>query len=61
MKLLEYSRIETSIAPRLSNVILGEAPSSFLDRAKRDWEKNGGFKRTGVTAEWDSFHFEEPG
>ncbi|GAA5895753.1 uncharacterized protein JCM6883_001611 [Sporobolomyces salmoneus] len=54
-------RIETEIAPHLSQIILGETPSRFLDRAKQDWERNNGYKRTNVTAEWDSFHLEEPG
>ncbi|GAA6013941.1 hypothetical protein JCM11491_003463 [Sporobolomyces phaffii] len=54
-------RIETQVGPHLSGIILGATPSRFIDLAKQDWDKNNGFKRTNITAEWDSFHFEEPG
>ncbi|GAA5884755.1 hypothetical protein JCM16303_005260 [Sporobolomyces ruberrimus] len=54
-------RIEQDIAPHLSEVILGEIASRFVERANKDWERHKGFKRTNITAEWDSFHFEEPG
>ncbi|GAA5948813.1 hypothetical protein JCM3765_003910 [Sporobolomyces pararoseus] len=54
-------RIEKDVGPLLTEIITGETPSSFLDRAKEDWERNNGFKRTNITAEWDSFHLEEPG
>ncbi|GAA5995860.1 hypothetical protein JCM5350_007962, partial [Sporobolomyces pararoseus] len=54
-------RIEDNVAALLSEIITGESPSRFLDRAKQDWDRNNGFRRTNITAEWDSFHLEEPG
>ncbi|GAA5926808.1 uncharacterized protein JCM15063_000375 [Sporobolomyces koalae] len=55
------ARIETLCAPHLSAVVRGDSESRFLEQARRDWEANGGFRRSNVTAEWDSFQSEEPG
>ncbi|GAA6059977.1 hypothetical protein JCM10212_001326 [Sporobolomyces blumeae] len=54
-------RIERDVTERLTRILTNELPSAFFERAKQDWERHGGFKRSNVTAEWDSFHFEEPG